>query len=56
MHTRRCGSQPSGQEPANCFTGTVRVDAPFEGTGAARVEWWNMSTTNSMAPARRASR
>ena len=31
------GSQPSAQGPADWFTGTVRVDAPFKGTDAARV-------------------
>lgn len=31
------GSQPSAQGPADWFTGTVRVDAPFKGTGQARV-------------------
>lgn len=31
------GSQPSAQGPADYFTGTVRVDAPFKGTGEARI-------------------
>ncbi|WP_349971946.1 cupin domain-containing protein [Pseudomonas caspiana] len=31
------GSQPSVQGPADFFTGTVRVDAPFKGTEPARV-------------------
>ncbi|MBT0628041.1 cupin domain-containing protein [Pseudomonas fluorescens] len=31
------GSQPSAQGPADWFTGTVRVDAPFKGTDTARV-------------------
>ncbi|WP_313519375.1 cupin domain-containing protein [Pseudomonas sp.] len=31
------GSQPSTKGPAANFTGTVRVDAPFKGTGDARV-------------------
>jgi quercetin dioxygenase-like cupin family protein len=31
------GSQPSAKGPADYFTGTVRVDAPFKGTEAARV-------------------
>ncbi|KOY00929.1 (R)-mandelonitrile lyase [Pseudomonas nunensis] len=31
------GSQPSVKGPADYFTGTVRVDAPFKGTEAARV-------------------
>lgn len=31
------GSQPSVQGPAEYFTGKVRVDAPFKGTGPARV-------------------
>ncbi|MYN06282.1 cupin domain-containing protein [Massilia sp. FT127W] len=32
----RAGSQASVKGPAENFTGTVRVDAPFKGTGAAR--------------------
>ncbi|MCU1725152.1 cupin domain-containing protein [Pseudomonas sp. 5P_5.1_Bac1] len=31
------GSQPSAKGPADYFTGTVRVDAPFKGTNNARV-------------------
>ena len=31
------GSQPSAKGPADYFTGTVRVDAPFKGTKEARV-------------------
>ncbi|CAI8998728.1 Cupin domain-containing protein [Pseudomonas sp. IT-P218] len=31
------GSQPSAKGPADYFTGTVRVDAPFKGTQEARV-------------------
>lgn len=31
------GSQPSAKGPADYFTGTVRVDAPFKGTDDARV-------------------
>ncbi|RMO05297.1 hypothetical protein ALQ47_01186 [Pseudomonas cichorii] len=31
------GSQPSAKGPADYFTGQVRVDAPFKGTGDARV-------------------
>jgi quercetin dioxygenase-like cupin family protein len=30
------GSQPSAKGPADYFTGNVRVDAPFKGTGDAR--------------------
>lgn len=37
MDIKRSGSQPSGKGPADYFTGTVRLDAPFKGTGAARV-------------------
>lgn len=33
----RAGSQPSAKGPADYFTGAVRVDAPFKGTGPARV-------------------
>jgi quercetin dioxygenase-like cupin family protein len=31
------GSQPSAKGPADYFTGSVRVDAPFKGTAPARV-------------------
>ena len=31
------GSQPSAKGPAESFTGTVRVDAPFKGTAPAAV-------------------
>ncbi|WP_079867721.1 (R)-mandelonitrile lyase [Pseudomonas aeruginosa] len=31
------GSQPSAQGPADHFTGTVRVDSPFQGSAPARV-------------------
>lgn len=31
------GSQPSAKGPADYFTGTVRVDAPFKGTEPAQV-------------------
>ncbi len=31
------GSQPSAQGPADYFTGTVRVDSPFQGSAPARV-------------------
>ena len=31
------GSQPSAKGPADFFTGTVRVDAPFKGTAPAAV-------------------
>lgn len=37
MEIKRNGSQPSVRAPVEYFTGTVRVDAPFRGTGAARV-------------------
>jgi quercetin dioxygenase-like cupin family protein len=37
MDIKRNGSQPSGKGPADYFTGTVRLDAPFKGTGDARV-------------------
>src|SRR5271156_6342142 len=37
MEIKRCGSQPSGKGPADWFTGTVRIDAPFKGTDPARV-------------------
>src|SRR6202166_2951226 len=37
MNITRSGSQPSAQGPADYFTGTVRIDAPFKGSGDARV-------------------
>ncbi len=36
MKITRSGAQPSGQGPADWFTGTVRIDAVFAATGAAR--------------------
>jgi len=37
MDIKRSGSQPSGQGPAEYFTGTVRVDPLFEAADPARV-------------------
>ncbi len=37
MNILRSGSQPSAKGPADWFTGTVRIDAPFKGSGDARV-------------------
>jgi quercetin dioxygenase-like cupin family protein len=37
MDIKRCGSQPSAVGPASYFTGNVRIDAPFSGSGDARV-------------------
>ena len=34
MDIKRSGSQPSRPGPADWFTGTVRIDAPFDGGGA----------------------
>ena len=34
MDIKRAGSQPSAKGPSNYFTGIVRVDAPFAGSGA----------------------
>ena len=34
MDINRAGSQPSSKGPADYFTGAVRVDAPFAGSGA----------------------
>ena len=36
MEITRSGSQPSARGPADYFTGTVRIDAPFRGSGDAR--------------------
>ena len=37
MNIQRNGSQPSQPGPAEYFTGTVRLDAPFAGTEPARI-------------------
>jgi quercetin dioxygenase-like cupin family protein len=37
MDIKRSGAQPSKAGPAEYFTGTVRLDAPFQGTAPARV-------------------
>ena len=37
MEITRSGSQPSARGPADWFTGTVRLDSPFKGSGDARV-------------------
>jgi quercetin dioxygenase-like cupin family protein len=37
MDIKRSGSQPSARGPADYFTGSVRIDAPFQGTELARV-------------------
>lgn len=37
MDIKRNGSQPSAKGPDDYFTGTVRIDQRFQGTGAARV-------------------
>ena len=37
VQVTRAGSQPSVAGPADYFTGQVRIDAPFQGSGAARV-------------------
>lgn len=37
MDIKRSGSQPSAKGPAEYFTGSVRIDAPFQGTEPARV-------------------
>lgn len=37
MHIRRSGSQPSAKGPEAYFTGTVRIDAPFHGSGDSRI-------------------
>ena len=37
MEIKRVGSQPSAKGPADYFTGTVRVDQPFQGTEPSRV-------------------
>jgi len=37
MQIRKSGSQPSVKGPAEYFTGTVRIDAPFAGEEPARI-------------------
>src|SRR5271165_3017927 len=37
MEIKRSGSQPSSKGPADWFTGTVRIDSPFKGSGGARI-------------------
>ncbi|MCJ2131000.1 cupin domain-containing protein [Methylobacterium sp. E-045] len=37
MDIKRSGSQPSAKGAAEYFTGSVRIDAPFQGTEPARV-------------------
>ena len=37
MEITRAGTNSSIKGPADWFTGTVRIDAPFHGTGAARI-------------------
>ena len=37
MNIQRSGSQASARGPADYFTGIVRIDAPFKGSGGARV-------------------
>jgi quercetin dioxygenase-like cupin family protein len=37
MDIKRSGSQPSAKGPADYFTGSVRIDAPFKASDAARV-------------------
>jgi quercetin dioxygenase-like cupin family protein len=37
MQIIRNGSQPSAKGPEDYFTGTVRIDSPFKGSGDARI-------------------
>ena len=37
MNIKRNGSQPSAKGPSDYFTGTVRVDMPFQGAEPARI-------------------
>ena len=37
MNIQKNGSQPSEKGPADYFTGTVRLDAPFQGNEPARI-------------------
>lgn len=49
VQVTRAGSQSSMTGPANYFTGSVRIDAPFSGTGDARIG----GATVSFAPGAR---
>lgn len=37
MEIIRNGSRPSAKGPGEYFTGTVRIDSPFKGSGPARI-------------------
>lgn len=37
MDIQKCGSQTSAKGPAEYFTGTARIDAPFAGEAPARI-------------------
>jgi len=37
MQIRKCGTQPSVKGPADYFTGSVRIDAPFAGEAPAKI-------------------
>ncbi len=37
MEVKRSGSQPSAKGPEEYFTGSVRIDSPFQGSAPARV-------------------
>ena len=37
MEITRIGSQPSAKGPEQYFVGNIRIDAPFKGSGEARV-------------------
>ena len=37
MDIKRIGAQPSGKGPPEWFTGTVRIDSPFQRSNPARV-------------------
>src|SRR3989441_10395164 len=37
MDITKCGSQPSSKGPAEWFTGSVRIDSPFQRSSPARV-------------------
>jgi quercetin dioxygenase-like cupin family protein len=37
MEIKQAGTQASARGPEGWFTGTVRIDAPFKGSGTARI-------------------
>nr|WP_244422401.1 hypothetical protein [Ktedonobacter racemifer] len=47
---KRNGSHPSGKGPADYFTGTVRIDSPFEAPDPARVGGASARSSLALGP------